>query len=133
MRAYRDRFRPGRFERPHAILALSVFCADTEEAAKRIAASVLVSIAKLRAGRPDRMPSPDEALAYVFTPEEQIAVAAFRRVQIVGPPSYVRERIERAVEQTRADEVMLASHTFEPEARLRSYELVARAWGLDVM
>jgi len=133
MRAYRDRFRPGRFERPHAILALSVFCADTEEAAKRIAASVLVSIAKLRAGRPDRMPSPDEALAYVFTPEEEIAVAAFRRVQIVGPPSYVRERIERAVEQTRADEVMLASHTFEPEARLRSYELVARAWGLDVM
>jgi alkanesulfonate monooxygenase SsuD/methylene tetrahydromethanopterin reductase-like flavin-dependent oxidoreductase (luciferase family) len=128
MLAYRARFRPGRIERPHAILALSVFCGDTEEAAKRIASSVLVSIAKLRAGRPDRMPDPDEALAYVFTPEEEIAIAAFRRVQIVGTPAYVRERIEQAALRTSADEVMIASHTFEPAARLRSYELVAGAW-----
>ncbi len=127
MRAYRERFRPGRLERPHAILALSVFCADTDEAAKRIASSVLVSIAKLRAGSPERMPSPDEALAYVFTPAEEVAIAAFRRVQIVGTPAHVRERIEHVVARTRADEVMLASHTSEPEARLRSYELVAGA------
>ncbi|HMI89273.1 MAG TPA: LLM class flavin-dependent oxidoreductase [Polyangiaceae bacterium] len=128
MRAYRERFRPGRLEQPHAILALSVFCADTGEAAKRMASSVLVSIAKLRAGRPDRMPPPDEALAYVFTPEEEIAIAAFRRAQIVGTPPDVRKSIEHAVQQTAADEVMIASHTFEPAARLRSYELVAGAW-----
>ena len=128
MLAYRECFRAGRLERPHAILALSAFCADTDDAAQRIAASVLVSIAKLRAGRPDRMPSPDEALAYAFTPEEELAIASFRRLQIVGRPEHVRQRIEQAVERTRADEVMLASHTFEPEARLRSYELVAGAW-----
>ncbi len=128
MLAYRERFQPGRLAAPHAILALSAFCADTDEAARRMAASVLVSIAKLRAGKPDRMPPPDEAVAYVFTPDEELAIASFRRVQIVGTQAPVRERIERAIATTKADEVMLASHTFEPEARLRSYELIAGAF-----
>jgi alkanesulfonate monooxygenase SsuD/methylene tetrahydromethanopterin reductase-like flavin-dependent oxidoreductase (luciferase family) len=128
MLAYRERFRAGQLERPHAILALSVFCADTDEAAKRMASSVLVSIAQLRSGRPDRMPPPDEALAHIFTPEEELAITAFRRVQIVGTPTHVRDRIEQAVRATAADEVMVASHAFEAAARLRSYELVAGAW-----
>src|SRR5215475_3013586 len=38
---YRARFRPGPLARPHAILALSVFCADTDEAAQRMAAPML--------------------------------------------------------------------------------------------
>jgi hypothetical protein len=50
-------------------------------------------------------------------------------VQIVGTSPNVRQRIDQAVERTGADEVMIASHTFEPEARLRSYELVAGAYG----
>jgi len=128
MLAYRERFCPGQLERPHAILALSVFCADTDEAAKRMASSVLVSIAQLRAGRPDRMPPPDEALAHVFTREEEMAIASFRRVQIAGTPAHVRHRIEQAARATAADEVMVASHAFEAEARLRSYELIAGAW-----
>jgi luciferase family oxidoreductase group 1 len=128
MRAYRERFRPGRLERPHAILALSVFCGDTDEAAKGMASSVLVSIAKLRSGRPDRMLPPDEALAYTFTPDEESAIAAFRRVQIVGTQAIVRSRIDLAARSTLADEIMVASHTFDPAARLRSYELVASAW-----
>ena len=93
-----------------------------------MASSVLVSIAKLRSGRPDRMLPPDEALAYTFTPDEEIAIAAFRRVQIVGTQAIVRSRIDLAARSTLADEIMVASHTFDPAARLRSYELVASAW-----
>ncbi|MET0591347.1 MAG: LLM class flavin-dependent oxidoreductase [Polyangiaceae bacterium] len=128
MLVYRERFQPGRLAEPHAILALSAFCADTFEAAERMAASVLVSIAKLRAGTPERMPPPDEALQYVFSPAEELAIASFRRVQILGTAPDVRARIEQAVQATKADEVMLASHTYEPEARLRSYELIAGAF-----
>jgi alkanesulfonate monooxygenase SsuD/methylene tetrahydromethanopterin reductase-like flavin-dependent oxidoreductase (luciferase family) len=51
-------------------------------------------------------------------------------VQIVGTAPDVRARIEQAVSATKADEVMLASHTYEPEARLRSYELIAGAFAL---
>ncbi len=129
MRVYRERFRAGPLEKPHAILALSVFCADTEAAATRMASSMLLSFAQLRTGHPGRMPSPEEAIAHVYTPEERVAIAPFSRLQIVGTPDRVRPAIERIVDSTRADEVMLATHAFDPAARLRSFELVAGAFG----
>jgi len=128
MRLYRERFRAGALAKPHAILALSVFCSDTEAAASRMAASVLLSFAQLRAGRAGRMPSPDEALAHVYTPGEQAIVAEFRKLQIVGTPERVRAGIERVAESTRADEIMLATHAFDPAERIRSFELVAAAF-----
>ncbi|HWL86173.1 MAG TPA: LLM class flavin-dependent oxidoreductase, partial [Polyangiaceae bacterium] len=100
MHIYRERFRPGPLESPHAILALSVFCADSESDARRMASSVLLSFAQLRAGRPARLASPDEALAHVFTPEEEAAVAYYRRNQILGTAPQVRARIETAAERT---------------------------------
>ncbi len=131
MRAYRSAFSTnGVLGKPHAILALSVHCADTEEAARRMASSVLLSFVQLRTGRPGRMPSPEEAMAHVFTAEEQTLVASYKRLQIVGTPEQVRARIEEVATRTEADEVMIATHAYDPAARIRSYELVAQAFGL---
>jgi luciferase family oxidoreductase group 1 len=131
MRAYRTGFSTsGALDRPHAILALSVHCADTEEAAQRLASSMLLSFAQLRTGRPGRMPSSEEAMAHVFTPEERSAVAFFKKLQIVGTPEQVRARIEDVAARTQAHEVMIATHAYDPAARIRSYELVAQAFDL---
>ena len=132
MRAYRTEFSAhGVLDKPHAILALSVFCADTEAAAQRMASSALLSFVQLRSGRPGRMPSPDEAMSHVFTPEEQAIGASYKRLQIVGAPEQVRARIEDIVARTNADEVMIATHAWEIAARIRSYELVAQVFDLS--
>jgi luciferase family oxidoreductase group 1 len=128
MHLYRERFTPGALTKPHAILALSAFCAETEAAATRMASSALLSIAQLRAGRAGRMPSPDEALTHVYSPAERAIVAQFQRLQIVGTPPEVRARIEQVTESTAADEVMVATHAFDPAARAHSYELIAAAF-----
>ena len=125
---YRARFVPGPFERPHAILALSVFCADSDEAAERMAASMRVAFAELRAGRPGRLPRPDDALAHRFAPDEQAALAFYKRVQIVGTPASVKREIEERARRTAADEIMVTTHAYDAAARLRSYELVAEAF-----
>ena len=131
MRAYRAEFSiNGVLDKPHAILALSVFCADTEAAAQRMASSAVLSFVQLRTGRPGRMPSPDEAMSHVFTPEEQALVASYKKLQIVGTPEQVRARIEDVVARTEADEVMIATHAWDLAARIRSYELVAEAFDL---
>jgi luciferase family oxidoreductase group 1 len=132
MRLYRERFQPGALAAPHAILALSVFCADEEEAATRMASSMLLAFAQLRAGRAGRMPSPEEALAHRFSAEEEAGIAQFRRLQITGTPAAVRRGIERMAELTLADEVMLATHAHDPAARTRSYALIAQEFGLGV-
>jgi luciferase family oxidoreductase group 1 len=131
MRAYRQGFtRGGPLERPHAILALSVFCAETEEAATRMASSMLLSFVQLRTGRPGPLPSPDEVLAYAFSREEHSVVEFYRRLQIVGTPAQCRARIEELVARTNADEVMIVTHAFDTSLRLRSYELLAEAFAL---
>ena len=129
MRAYRTGFATNRMlAKPEAILALSVFCADTEAAGQRMASSALLSFVQLRTARPGRMPSPDEAMAHVFTPEEQALVASYKKLQIVGTPEQVRARIVDLVARTEADEVMIATHAWDLTARIRSYELVAEAF-----
>ncbi|MCC6996984.1 MAG: LLM class flavin-dependent oxidoreductase [Deltaproteobacteria bacterium] len=128
---YRARFRPrSTLQHPHAILALPVHCADTEAAAQRMASSMLLSFARLRTGRPGRLPSPEEAAAHVYTPQEQAIVEAYRRLQIVGTPAQVHARISAIAARARADEIMIVTHAFDPAARIRSYQLIAEAFGL---
>jgi alkanesulfonate monooxygenase SsuD/methylene tetrahydromethanopterin reductase-like flavin-dependent oxidoreductase (luciferase family) len=43
----------------------------------------------------------------------------------VGSPETVRRSLARFVEQTRADELMVASAIYDHAARLRSYEILA--------
>jgi luciferase family oxidoreductase group 1 len=131
MRLYRERFQPGALAAPHAMLTLSVFCAEEAEEAKRMAASMLLVFAQLRAGRAGRMPSPEEALAYRYSAEEEAGIAPFRRLQIAGTPAAIRRGIERMAELTLADEVMVATHAHEPAARIRSYALIAQEFGLS--
>jgi luciferase family oxidoreductase group 1 len=131
MHAYRTGFFPnGMLDKPYAILALSVFCADTDEEAQRMASSMLLSFALLRTGHPGRLPSPEEAMSHVFTPEEQKIVAFFKKLRIVGTPEQVRARIQDIATRSQADEVMIATHAYDPAARIRSYELVAQAFDL---
>jgi luciferase family oxidoreductase group 1 len=132
LRDYRARFSAtSTLERPHAILALSVFCADTEDAARRLASSMMLSFVQLRTGRPGRMRSPDEAMAHTFTADEAAILSIYEDLVIVGTPPQVRERIEALVARTGADEVMLVTHAYDVAARIRSYELVADAFGLS--
>jgi luciferase family oxidoreductase group 1 len=131
MRAYRSEFSAdGVLDKPHAILALSVYCAETEAEAARMASSMFLSFSQLRTGRPGRMPSPEQAAAHVFTEDERAVVAAYKKLPIVGTPAQVRARIEEVAARTGADEVMIATHAYDPAARIRSYRLVAEAFGL---
>lgn len=129
MLGYRRDFRPeDSLEAPHAILTVSVICADTEAEAVRLASSMQLSWVRLRAGRPSKIPSPEEALAYPYREAELAAAHYYRQLQIVGTPEQVRQRLEVLATRTRADEVMVTTVTHEPRARLQSYRLLAQAF-----
>src|SRR4051812_11996131 len=115
MLAYRRQFQASdTLAAPHAILAVSVICAETAEEAQRLASSMQLSWVRLRAGRPSKIPSPETALAYPYSAQEAAVAEGYRRLQIVGTPATVRERIELLVARTRADEVMVTTVTHDP-------------------
>jgi luciferase family oxidoreductase group 1 len=129
MLGYREAFQPSEaLDEPHAILAVSVICAETNAAAERLASCMQLSWVRLRTGRPSKIPSPEEALAYPYTEQELSAVRAYQQLQIVGTPDVVRKRIEALAARTQADEIMVTTVTHDYEARLRSYRLLAAAF-----
>lgn len=129
MLAYRSEFQPSEYlDAPHAILTLSVICAETSEEAERLSSSMQLSWVRLRSGRPSKIPSTEEALSYPYNAQEAAAAQGYRQMQIVGTPDVVRERIETLARRTQADEVMVTTVTHDPAARLRSYQLLARAF-----
>ncbi|CAA9357643.1 MAG: hypothetical protein AVDCRST_MAG93-7450 [uncultured Chloroflexia bacterium] len=54
------------------------------------------------------------------------------RVSVVGSPETVRAGVAELVQETGADEIIVAAQTYEHAARLRSYELLAQACELAV-
>lgn len=126
--AYRESFRPSEwFDKPHVILGLAVICAETDEEADYLAKSMDLAGLRLLTGVLDRLPSPEEAEAYPYSPKEMLIVNERRSLLIAGSEKTVRRRIEEMVALTEADEVMISSMIHDPIARLRSYELVAEA------
>ena len=105
-----------------------MICAETAEEAERLASSMQLSWVRLRSGRPSKIPSPAEALAFDYSEQDAAVARAYRDMQLVGTPGAVRERIETLVRRTQADEVMITTVTHDPEARLRSYQLLAAAF-----
>lgn len=129
MRAYRESFESsGDFERPSAILAVSVVCAETNEHAEDLASSMQLAWVRMRSGTPGPLPSPEEALAYSYNPAERRLADVYRSMQVIGDPPTVRARLEKLAEHTAADELMVTTNVYDHAERLRSYELLAEVF-----
>ena len=129
--AYRAAFRPSaELAQPYAMVGVPVICAESTARARWLARSAALSFVRLRQGRPTRLPTPEEAAAYVFTPFERELLRAWEVPLVVGEPDEVRAGLEALVARTGVDELMVTTNVHGPDDRLRSYELVAEAWPL---
>jgi luciferase family oxidoreductase group 1 len=131
MRAYRDHFQPSpsRAE-PHAILAVSVVCADTDAEAERLSAPVDLAMVRLVQGRGGGLRlAPDEALAHDYNPAELAIRNRNRSRYTVGGIEQVAATLAALVHATGADELMVTTMVADARARLRCFELLADAFG----
>jgi luciferase family oxidoreductase group 1 len=126
MKLYRDGFKPSvEFPQPHAILAASIICADTDAEAEDLALSVQHAFLSIQTGRSGPLASPAEVRAAPLTAMERMQLNAIRDRHIVGSPATVREQIMPLIEQSQADELMILTMVHDHEARRHSYDLLA--------
>jgi alkanesulfonate monooxygenase SsuD/methylene tetrahydromethanopterin reductase-like flavin-dependent oxidoreductase (luciferase family) len=78
-------------------------------------------------GKPGRLAAPVDRLEPLPEPIQQ-RVDAFLSCSFIGSPATVKAELTKFAEETRADELMVATAVFDPAARIRSAELLARAW-----
>jgi luciferase family oxidoreductase group 1 len=124
---YRATFRPSaHLGAPHVMLGVSVIVAETDEGAQWLANPGALAFIRLRTGRPDVYPTPEEAAEFHYTPFERELVKDRMQSQFVGDPISVRRRLEDFVARTAADELIVTTMTHSHEDRVESYRLVAR-------
>ncbi len=128
--AYRAAFRPSaQMERPHAILALSALIAPADDEAAFLSTSQGLSWALFHSGEVRKLLPPEQASTHNYTPQQQAIVDKQSKLWIVGGPDAVKAEIERQAEAAGADEVMVTTTVWSHELRLRSYRLLAEAFG----
>jgi luciferase family oxidoreductase group 1 len=130
---YREKFMDSdRLLTPENAVAVWAIAADTEEEARTIAASSRMSFKLLRQGRLIAIPPPDKAIRFLRElGEDPLDPAPGDRRTIVGTPDQVQAGIAAAAREYGAHEVIVVAITYAHEARMRSYELIADAFGLS--
>ncbi|WP_418957254.1 LLM class flavin-dependent oxidoreductase [Streptomyces tritici] len=128
---YRESFRPSAvLDAPYALIGVAALANDDAKEARRQVLTGALSMLRLRTGRPGLIPTPEEAEAYEFSLAEREFVDSWLGNVIHGTAEEVRDGLDALQKRTGADELMLTANAHGGEARLRSYELIADAYGL---
>jgi luciferase family oxidoreductase group 1 len=126
LEVYRGTFRPSsQLDSPYAMAGVNVVAADTDEEARRLFTTMQQGFANLQRGRPGPYPPPVDDIEQHWSPSERAGASHMLTHSIVGSPETVRAGLERFTNTTGADELMVVSAIYDPDARIRSYEILA--------
>jgi alkanesulfonate monooxygenase SsuD/methylene tetrahydromethanopterin reductase-like flavin-dependent oxidoreductase (luciferase family) len=128
--AYRRAFRPSaRLAVPYVVVSADVVVAETQERADELAVPYAQWVLDIRTGIGARpYVTPRQARAREWTPAERAIVADRIDTQLVGSPDAVVGKLATLARVTGADELLVTTITTEHADRVRSTELLARAW-----
>jgi luciferase family oxidoreductase group 1 len=129
---YRANFIPSDiFPKPEVIIAIWIVCADTEEKANELKQSLLHVFLQMEKGEVRTgMPPYEEIKDYPYTIQDRMRMDVHKNRLIAGTPEHVRQQIIELAEESDADEIMAATITYSPEDKVRSFELLAEAFGI---
>tara|TARA_Y100000780_G_scaffold162547_1_gene147330 strand:+ start:553 stop:1530 length:978 start_codon:yes stop_codon:yes gene_type:complete len=125
---YRRDFQPSEAcEKPHVMVAMNLFVADTEDEAEYLATSQLQAFVALRTGTPGKLPPPVRGYRANLPPQAQAMLAHIGQASATGTPQQAAEAVRAFIARTGADEVLFGGSMYDPEARCRSLRLAMEA------
>jgi luciferase family oxidoreductase group 1 len=124
---YRSTFKPSKqLQEPYAMVGANVIVADDDAAARRLFTSAQQSFTNILRGRRGQLPPPIDDIDLFWTDPEKERASSMLRRSFVGAPDTVRAGLLAFVDETGADEVIVAAAVHDHTARLRSYELLGQ-------
>jgi luciferase family oxidoreductase group 1 len=123
---YREHFQPGKVLRePYLIVAVQVIAAETDAAAQRLFTTPQQRFLRLIRNQPVELLPPVNSMELLWQDWERAAVENKLSAAIVGANATVKSRLEKLVDDTEADEIIIVTDTYEHKDRLESYQRVA--------
>jgi len=128
---YRDNYQPSEeFPEPKATICVWALLADSEkEAWYQFGARQHWRIG-FEKGVREALMSPEDAAKQQYSRPEQQRIEQIRDAAFVGTAETVSDQLNELAERLKLDELVVVTWTHQAEARQRSYELLADAYGL---
>lgn len=125
---YRTTFRPSHWlAKPYFMMAVGVCAADTDEEARYLRSSQMLAFARLRTGRPGKLPLPIADLSAEIPAPVLAQVKQALSCSATGSPETVRHELEALVERYKPEELIVTGMIHDHAARLRSFAIAADA------
>jgi luciferase family oxidoreductase group 1 len=125
---YRTAFRPSQWlEKPYFMLAAGVCAAETDDEAIYLRSSQILAFARLRTGRPGKLPRPVADLSAEISAPVLAQVSQALSCSATGSPEKVRRELAALVARYQPDELMVTGMIHNHAARLRSFAIAAEA------
>ena len=124
---YRKHFQPNEVLRaPYLTVAVQVIIAETDATARRLFTTPQQRFLRLIRNQPVELLPPVNSMELLWEDWERAAVDSKLSAAIVGANATVKAGLEKLVDDTEADEIIVVTDTYEHEDRLESYRRVAK-------
>ena len=125
---YREHFEPSKqLDKPYVMVGCNVIVADTEEEAKRLFTSPQQNFTRMVRGTRGQLPPPIDDIEAFWSPAEKHHAAGMLACSFHGTKDSIKDKLAPMIEETGADELMVAAAVWDHKARVRSFELLAEA------
>lgn len=123
LQIYRNNFKPSKdLKEPYVIACINVTAADTTEEAKILATSMeKIFLGILTNNRQPLQPADPN---FKVIEEAKQVMQQFLQYSFVGNPSEIKASLDQFVADTQVDELMVVSHIYDHDARVKSYRIV---------
>jgi luciferase family oxidoreductase group 1 len=123
---YHSTFRPSSFlKEPYAMACVNVIAADTDDEAQYLATSFYQIVLGMIRNNRKPLPPPIDNMEQLWSLEERAAVNQMLYYSFVGSTDTLEAELSSFVSKTGVDELMVTTHMFDVNAKLRSLELTA--------
>tara|TARA_R110000824_G_scaffold209_3_gene957 strand:- start:25701 stop:26714 length:1014 start_codon:yes stop_codon:yes gene_type:complete len=123
---YRRDFQPSKqLAEPYVLCGFNIFAADSDEEAEFLSSSMMQSFVALRTGNPGKMPPPVDGYRESLPPQAQAMLGQIMQGSAIGSPDKVKQGVDKFIERTGADELIISGSIFDQAAREKSYTIAA--------
>jgi alkanesulfonate monooxygenase SsuD/methylene tetrahydromethanopterin reductase-like flavin-dependent oxidoreductase (luciferase family) len=123
---YRASFEPSQhLDKPYVMVGVPLVAAEADSEATYLATSALQRHLRVIRGEPIYVPPPVKSMDGLWSEPERALVESRLTVAAIGGPEAIRQKLNRLLQQTRADELIFTSDLYDHARRLRSFEIAA--------
>ena len=126
---YRKNFKPSaQLSEPYVISCVNVVAADTDEEANKLATSLFQLFKGIVTGKRMLLQAPVDNMEDVWDAFEEAQASQMLTCTFIGSKETIQTDLQSFLDQTQVNEVMVSSHIYDHEAKLKSYQIVSEAF-----